>query len=199
MAEEIIKITEESGKTKKEKNFITNYWREYKLLEKDFIDSADYVTVSKNNYPTFSGEYLKLILCICSEIDSVSQVLVNDKNHGSHNVPSRILEICNEDKSFRDKEIKTRFPFDEIHLRPFTKFCYGVSGAESPPWWREYNELKHNRTGVLAGGRNVMMYANLENTLSALAALCILLYKLSEKCEIRDESIYMKPRLFEII
>ena len=188
-------VTETAKKMDKE--FILSYWRQYKFLEKDFIDSADYVSIAKQNYPAFSNEYLKLILCICGEIDSVTAVLVPDPAK-SNSVPARIAAYFDMKKNFRDTEIQTRFPFEEIHLKPFVKFNVYEGGIEGAPWWKAYNELKHNRFETLPSGRRVLQYANLENALNAMAALCLLLYELSSKCGINDDDIYMKPRLFDL-
>ncbi len=179
-----------------DKGFILNYWRQYKLLEKDFIDTADYVSISKQNNSTFSNEYLKLILCICGEIDSLTAVLVPElaKNNS---VPARLDAFFKMKNNFRFVKIQTRFPFEKIHLTPFVKFDVSESGAGSAPWWKAYNELKHNRFEELPNGRNVLWAANLENALNAMAALYALLCELSSKCGINEDDIYMKPRLFE--
>ncbi len=194
LAEEKDIINENNQKSGKD--FILNYWRQYKLLEKDFIDTADYVSISKQNNSAFSNEYLKLILCICGEIDSITAVLVPElaKNNS---VPARLDALFKMRNNFKFVKIQTRFPFERIHLTPFVKFDVSESGAGSAPWWKAYNELKHNRFEELPNGRKVLWEANLENTLNAMAALYALLCELSSKCGINEDDIYMKPRLFE--
>lgn len=183
-----------------EKEFTLNYWRQYKLLEKDLIDSADYVTVSKRNYPTFSNQYLKLLLCACGEIEAVLNELLDDDD-GYPSVPQKILHYLHENENFAKKELKTAFPFEEIHFKPFVKFSKGESGVEGAPWWKAYNELKHNRHAKNENsGRLVLQDANLENVLNALAALCLLSYELAMKSGVKNnDNMYMKSHLFEFV
>lgn len=52
-----------------------NYWQYYKELEKEFIKTRKYVEFDDGNNDTFSIEYLKLFLAVCSEIDVVGKTL----------------------------------------------------------------------------------------------------------------------------
>ena len=55
-------------------DFLQTYWRQYLLLEDDFIKAISYVELSPDNYSTYSSRYLKLLLAIGSEIDVTLQV-----------------------------------------------------------------------------------------------------------------------------
>ena len=57
--------------------FFKVYWRQYKLLEHELIKTDDYVWIDRDNYDTFSNQYMKLLLTICSEMDSIAEVLCN--------------------------------------------------------------------------------------------------------------------------
>lgn len=59
--------------------FIKVYWRQYLLLEKEFLNTSDYVSIDQENYSTFSNQYLKLLLAVCSEMDSIAEVLCKEK------------------------------------------------------------------------------------------------------------------------
>ncbi len=61
------------------KRFIKNYWNFYLRLEDDFFATLKYVEFDKKNYNTFSLEYLKLYLSVCSEIDVVGKVFAKKK------------------------------------------------------------------------------------------------------------------------
>ena len=55
--------------------FKKNYINHYLLLEKDFQLTTEYVTLSEDNYNTYSVSYLKLLLTIGSEIDVMLEFL----------------------------------------------------------------------------------------------------------------------------
>lgn len=49
------------------------FWKQYLLLEKDFLETDEFVTIHKSNYKTFSSRYTYLFLNTCSEIDSLAE------------------------------------------------------------------------------------------------------------------------------
>ena len=49
------------------------FWKQYLLLEKDFLETDEFVTIDKSNFKTFSRRYTYLFLNICSEIDSIAE------------------------------------------------------------------------------------------------------------------------------
>lgn len=53
--------------------FSKTFYKQYLLLEKDFLETDEYVTIDKSNYKTFSSRYTYLFLNICSEIDSLAE------------------------------------------------------------------------------------------------------------------------------
>lgn len=141
------------------KDFKKEYLSQYILIEKDFRDTNDYVSMSENNYKTFSAVYLKLLLSIGSEVDVVEQLLCEllhtDKAHFNEVEPdfySILVEVENYD----------------IILSPW-KF-----DGNYPNWWTAYNEIKHNRNCVAEKfdkSKKYFEFANLENVLNALAGL----------------------------
>ena len=48
--------------------FKRNYLSQYCLIEKDFVNTIDYVSISTVNYGTYSSSYMKMLLPIGSEI-----------------------------------------------------------------------------------------------------------------------------------
>ena len=52
-----------------------DYLRQYCLIEKDFINTIDYVSISNSNYSTFSHTYLKILLSIGSEVDVLKNLI----------------------------------------------------------------------------------------------------------------------------
>ena len=58
--------------------FNTNVWPFYLTLERDFINTLNYVTFSTDNLATFSVEFERQILSIGSEIDIVWKLLCRE-------------------------------------------------------------------------------------------------------------------------
>lgn len=57
--------------------FENNHWRYYLLLEKELINTLDYVELASNNYSTFSIVNVKLLLQIGAEVDNIFKVSCN--------------------------------------------------------------------------------------------------------------------------
>lgn len=51
--------------------YLSNYWSIYTLLEKEVRESLQYVELDVRNFPTFSQQFVKLLLQIGSEVDNV--------------------------------------------------------------------------------------------------------------------------------
>ncbi len=114
-----------------------NYVNHYLLLEKDFEETKQYVTIAEDNFEAYSVAYLKLLLTIGSEIDVMLEVVakeydVNSSENGfgcskvllEHEPDVKKLEIMLKDENV------TILPWD----------CDRI-----PEWWTAYNEIKHNR------------------------------------------------------
>lgn len=139
--------------------FKCDYLRQYCIIERDFVNTIDYVSISQKNYATFSSMYLKILLSIGSEIDVLKDLICKllniDIKHFGRKEPD-FYSVTVEVKSVG------------IILKPWEQ-------AETiPPWWTAYNEVKHNRNNNAAKfdpSKKYYEYANLENVLSALAGL----------------------------
>ncbi|OOE41692.1 hypothetical protein BZG00_01610 [Salinivibrio kushneri] len=55
------------------------HWQHFLSLEKDFVETVEYVELSDENALTYSIAYTKLYLAICSETDVIAK-LVCKKN-----------------------------------------------------------------------------------------------------------------------
>lgn len=56
------------------------YWKYYRELEKEFLQTQKYVELSVDNWPTYSIEYLKLYQAVCSEIDVIGKAMAQVAN-----------------------------------------------------------------------------------------------------------------------
>lgn len=136
-------------------------WSFYLRLEKDFIECLDYVQFEKENFKTYSIEFERLLLAICSEVDVLCKLLC--KVYDSSSSPSKILEyaeILCEHYEFSSCEVCFERTGDVF--KPFD----GLTKDDTPLWWKAYNKIKHQRTD----GDNYKK-GNLENVYKSLAAL----------------------------
>lgn len=177
------------------KEFIKVYWQQYKLLEKRMVELSDYVAVTKKNYATFSNHFISMYLTICSEIDSVADVLcdwlgVLPKDR--YGINNKINIILCQYGNLKNWKCITKFPFDTIHIVPFAKF----NEDKSADWWQAYNKVKHFRTEKTNETYNYEL-ANLKNILNSLAALYLLISKIkNEFCP--NVSVEMNSDIFDI-
>lgn len=159
--------------------FEKEYWNYYLILENDFLNTDRYVAISKENYSTFSFEYMKLHQLICAEID----VLLKDLciSFDSTFTGDKIDLYFN---SLEEKLIYTNpstkenilFNSDIVYCSEINeKICpwKGWKEGSTPKWWSDHNKTKHSRSleDKDNNGRLYYMRANLENTLTSLAGL----------------------------
>lgn len=152
-------------------SFTNLFWRQYVALEREFLISTQYVTVSEDNYKTYSPAYQKLLLSIGSEVDVAIKSFCKEINakYNGRRMDNHILFIEESEPSFFNSYVVVR------ENEEFSLFPWRVLMKNTPLWWQVYTAVKHNRVGVESFGDNekkeVFKYANLENTLHALAAL----------------------------
>lgn len=169
--------------------FIKSYWNYYLELEEQLIQTKRFVDFDISNYKTFSIEYLKLLQATCSEIDVVAKIIaekldptfskLDNKNIQKWGfvIQKHFKEIQSEKVSFLNDFYIT--PLQNWMYEQYTNkkghICYRLtSGAETPHWWTAYNKVKHERTSYYQRGKTNYCRANLENLISAMAALFVL-------------------------
>ncbi len=171
-------------------DFIRVYCAQYKILEKQMISLSEYIAIDKSNYSTFSLQLNTLFISICSEIDSLSgefcKLITGDNGFG---IINKIDIIVKKHPNLRNFHIETKYPFSKIDLVPFAKFA-----PNTDSWWSDYNKVKHDRVGTDENGRFNYQKANLKNVLHSIAALYILISKISEELEI--DELPIKSELF---
>jgi hypothetical protein len=141
---------------------IMEHWRYFQALERDFERTIQYVEPCAANYGTYSVEYAKILLGTCSEIDVVAKVLIGVINPGAN--PANIHDYRNEILSRYPRFHTSEVVISRYSLRIVPWSEWGLAQPLSPTWWRNYNNVKHQR-------HNYYSQANLENCLSALSGL----------------------------
>lgn len=162
-------------------NFTKLFWKQYLLLERDFLVTDEYVTIQKDNYKTFSNRYTYLFLNICSEMDSLAEeyckVIEGKSKIKANTIVKKLSEILEADPKLKMKACRTNDMYSGIRLTPFTKFNEDLSAD----WWQDYNKIKHFRAEEPEVGIPNYQLANLKNVLHAMAALYLLMMSLYEK------------------
>lgn len=159
---EVLNITQD--------DFIKVYWKQYRMMEREFVKTDDYVSIDKDNYDTFSAQYTKLLLTICSEIDSIVEALCSlHEDRIPKGIKNKLDALIEEYPNIKNYRVNMRYPYDIKNISPLVKFSDSISD-----WWQAYNMIKHNRLGSNEAGRFNYTKANLKNVLYALAALYIL-------------------------
>lgn len=162
--------------------FCNIYWKYYKSIEKDFLNTIRFVELdlgsnglydssllpsNKGNSEVYSTEYVRLYLATCSEIDVICKAIckiLGDTQ--SKNMPGYTSTIFG-DILFNDitnREVRI-LPANGLIIKPFSNWKSG-SSYNAPDWWPLYNFVKHNRI-------NNYKDANLKNVINALGGLYI--------------------------
>ena len=158
------------------------HWRYFLTVEEDIEKTTRFVEPHPANFQTYSVEFVRLILAICSEVDVVAKVLcalidpprkVQKMDEYRPVITRRYPKLCT------SKVLVDRFG---LTFEPWKEWGNGVN----PAWWRDHQKVKHKRHQYFA-------LANLDRCLNAAAGLfCLVLY-LHHK-DLR--SLQPKPRLF---
>jgi len=137
------------------------YWRHFLALEADFAATSRYVEFSQQNFPTYSIEYVKLLLAVCSEIDVLCKIICEQVDVAAKRDNINDYRAC--------LLAHTQIASEEILIRAsnltFKPWDDWVSGT-NPSWWRSYNNVKHQRDSHFHE-------ANLENCTNAICGLFV--------------------------
>lgn len=170
------------------REFKKSFWSYYLELERQFIETKRYVEFSSDNDKAYSVEYLKLYQAICSEIDVVGKEIASDvvpgfKVDSNTNIKKWGFNLQKVFGAIKDSEVE----FDELYVvKPFENWEYEeyakkngardlriVGQKTTIVWWRNYNDVKHQRIGLVSGKKNFQL-ANQKNVVLSLAALFLL-------------------------
>lgn len=198
-------------------DFSEAYWKHYLLLENEFERTLLYVTFDEENFKTYSEMYLKLILEIGSEIDIALKELCkllnpsfNGKNMKKYKecIKENSSEFILQEISVINRDMKFNV-WEKWQENENEEDYYKKNDSISPDWWKVYNKIKHERTGYweIDNDKNnnckeYYKFANLKNTIYAMAALYQILmhiqYKIAEREGSKEFFPYPFSRLFKL-
>jgi hypothetical protein len=153
-----------------------HYWRHFLTLEADFAATARYVDFSRQNFAAFSIEYVKLMLAIGSEDDVLRKIICEkiDNAEKWENIDDYRNCIAAHSDIAEEEVLIRRY---SLAFKPWETWSHG----QNPPWWRSYNNVKHQRDTQFHA-------ANLENCANAISGLfVVVLY--CHKAEESTESL----------
>lgn len=145
-------------------SFIRDYWNYYLMLEKKFIVTTSYVALSKDNFSTFSNEYVSLLQLIGSELDVLFKQYCGFCLEENKNISLYAQSILSSYPEIRQQAIEVIG--GDIIIQPFNTWDANRA-KQSLSWWTAFDEIKHNRIGKTT-------QASLENVLNILGALYLL-------------------------
>lgn len=171
--------------------FITDYWNYYLLLEKKFLNTLDFVTLSEDNFETYSNEYTNIMYTIGAELENVLKTFCRFKSDEYRTM-----------KDYR-KYIKENYPEilkmpvavqgKSLILKPFDLSNNTLESSNVLFWWQAYDNIKHSRLNSRKDG-------NLKNTLYMLSALFLLeMYYMKRKLQGHDYEPINESNIFEFI
>lgn len=171
--------------------FYNDFWKQYIALEKLFLETEKYVTISKDNAKAYSIQYNIILQAICSEVDVVIKRLCYEYDSLAEvdNMWKYVELILLHDPKFKD--VKVKLDLYNMEFEPWQNIEFKQIKDRTklivPYWWDGYLKVKHNRLIFYKTGnefkiseRNIKQ-ANQNNVLGALAGLYVLEIRCLEK------------------
>ncbi|MGL4503429.1 MAG: hypothetical protein ACRCU2_30495 [Planktothrix sp.] len=157
-----------------------HYWQYFLALENDLINVSRYIefrgvdNLTSINAQAHSIELVRIFFAACAECENIFKILaprpstISGKDYN-------ITEIKNELQAHHptvfNQLITTtiQLPIFNISFTPWQDWIT----LDSPKWWSDHNQIKHNRTHTTTPQYNL---AHVYNTLNSVAGLMCLLY-----------------------
>jgi hypothetical protein len=161
------------------------FWHYFISLEKDFVDSIQFVELDGANKAAFSIVYAKMLFSSCAEAEVVMKALCEKITLGSdpRNIDQYREIVLRRFPSL--PKIEIQIPRYAMVTRPWDSW----SSAKNPSWWRAYTNVKHNRAAAFGDANQ----GNVVEALSGLFAMLLYFYE----AEINAGDFGPQPQLFE--
>ena len=162
------------------------HWRYFLALEADLKEIGRYIEISPDNFSTYSIEIAHLYLAVGSEVDVVAKALSNQS------APQSTHENMDQYRGTLSRAhpklhtLDVFLPRYGLALLPWREW----DEDKNPPWWRQYNAVKHRRD-------TEFKQANLENAVNALAGLFALVLYFYQPA-LYDMELEPMTELFEL-
>jgi hypothetical protein len=146
------------------------HWALFHSLESDLIALSRFIEIDPNHNGVYSVELTRMLLSIGAEVDSVAKELCLKKDPDSTLRTIKDYERIILQHIPNIHQVGVCFSRYNISLFPWSSW----GNYESPIWWQEHNDVKHERSSNYDK-------ANLGNVLNGLAGLFCLCFYLYEE------------------
>lgn len=113
-------------------------WRIFLALERELIDTNNFVEFHSKNYETFSIRYRSIILQACSEIDLIFKHICGIKPEEHGNI-TKYLEFINGSAHKDFFNTIVHLPIYNLGIKPW----HDCDKNTSPDFWKANNVIKH--------------------------------------------------------
>lgn len=143
------------------------HWNYFLALENDLENLARYIEFTESNFNTYSIELAHLLFAASSEVDVIAKLLCKKLS------PLKKVENINDYRGVLVEKLPELIQFQVfiprygLTMTPWDNWTNAEN--ENPLWWRNYNQVKHQRDIHFDK-------ATLKNVLNSLAALLIVIY-----------------------
>lgn len=146
--------------------FIKKYWYYYSVLESDCLALKRFVAFKKDNLETFSDEIARQFLSAGAEFDNLCRHICGLEDEDETHIADYAAWLFNpENIAPSIRHVKIQLFGEELIFEPFKN--WQVVHSDELFWWKDYNNIKHNRSQNYELG-------NLDNLLNALSAIYFL-------------------------
>ena len=132
--------------------FLKSHWRYYLELEQEFLNTRKYVEFHELNNATYSIEFLKLYLAVCSEIDVLGKILA-ERYDSSFRFDERNSNIHRWWFCIQDTAKLTEAPFtrnnnsaDPVRIPIYDYTCYIGDTIHLKPWENYFVEQYYDKS-----------------------------------------------------
>jgi hypothetical protein len=165
------------------------HWNYYLALDSDLMNVSRYIEFTGANFGTYSIELAHILLASSSEVDVLAKAIchhLKPKRSAANITQYRQIITTSLDGFSHQVVLVPRFA---LTLQPWSNWA----DAESPDWWRGYNDVKHHRDEHFPD-------ASLKNALNSLGALFIVnfhYYRLEAGLDMSPQGKKNTTRLLE--
>lgn len=135
------------------------HWNYFLALENDLETLTRYIEFDRANFNVFSIELAHLLFAAASEVDVLAKRICEVVNPAAprNNIDNYRAVMLGCDKLSKLPTLEISIPRYGLKVKPWVSW----SKNENPAWWRNYNDVKHERN-------KHFHEATLENVLNAM-------------------------------
>lgn len=140
------------------------------ILQKEVIDILEYIELSDKNMEVYSLKIYKVFLSICTEIENNFKGILYANDYKVGQQLNMKYDYFKLEKVMKLSQYKVKILLNDYEkvIQPFKEW-ENQSEYNSIEWYKDYNDLKHNRSDNFEK-------AKLVNLIKAVCALNIILY-----------------------